>query len=512
MGKLSKCLVANILLFTLLLSVVASVATVSANLKVEYGPVQISTGGNDASPQIGVDSNGNVHVLWSSDDASTLMYMMFDSKGGVLIGETNLLVATTPATMHCNRPSMVIDADDDIHVIYHGFSHYDFILSSGYQTTYTLDSAEVMYLKLDPYEDDRDGDPADFYTITMIPETVISTKDEYKSRAANMDIDPYGRLHIAWFDNGTNRAAPPDWEVHYMVMNIFGGVLVPEQTVATGFTIDGDWSEAEIVADSQGNAHIYFVTAGWTGTTNAWRDIWYLMANGSDGSLLIAPTQITDSGQQWKHSQPAADTDSNDVLYFVYHDSRAEGGTKNSSMTEIYRFVVDPYLDDLSGDPADPNVIVIQQPAPLTAVDGFQSYMANIYIDASDNEHIVWTDLRDVDEGEIYYDQYPTIDQMRITNFDGTVAPTMWWEGQSSNRRAELAAVDGCTVYVTFNGEHDNGEYLDVYFMILSCAAAPVGGDLLLADKLLLLAPALVAIAASSVAVTSLLFYYRRRS
>jgi len=521
MEKWPKYFVANILLLTLFLSALATVSAQQSSI--EYGPVQISTGNDEETPLIGLDSRGNVHIVWASADDSTLMYMMFDSSGGVLIDETNLLVADTPQEYHSIRPSMVIDANDEIHVVYHGWSNYIDIAPSGYGDYDELRSAEVMYLKFNPYLDNMDGSPADFYTITTIPEMMISTEDEYKSRAANMDIDSSGRLHIAWFDGGTNPwdDSEPDWEIHYIAMDLNGNTVVNEQVLATGFETDGDWSEPEIVADSQGNAHIFFVTEGWTGSSNNWRDVWYLMADGSDGSLLIAPTQLTDSNEQWRHSQPAVDIDSKDMIHVAYHDSRGD-------MAEIYRFVVNPYLDDLSGNAADPNVIVTEQPAPITTDDGYQSYMANINIDAWDREHVVWKDARDTgpadesnhDVGEIYYSQYLTIGETRITHFNETgvsdiVRPAYWWE--SSNRRAQLAA--SCSrVYVTFNGAYENDPEdglakSDIFFMILGIppCTVPVGGELLIVDKFVVLAPVLAVIAASLVAATSFLFYYRRR-
>lgn len=440
--------------------------------------------------------------MWVNGYGVYLFYKMVDPNGNVLIDETNLNPCALSTTKHVRRPSIVIDSNNNLHVVFHGFSLYTQFSETEYSSRTDLDSTEVIYMKINPYLDDRDGSPANFFTITVIPETIISTDDGVKSRAPNIAIDAWQRLHVAWFDGDIWNIAG---EIHYLVMDTKGNELVSESTLATGFYTDVDWSEPEIVVDSLGNAHIFFVTEGWTGNTYNWRDIWYVMADGNDGSVLIAPTQLTDSGEQWKHSRPQVAIDSNDIIHVVYHDSRyqAIGGR-----AELFLFRVNPYLDDLSGDVADPSVIVTVPPTQLTTNDGYRSYLKNIAIDSGDREHIVWIDQRDFAPspdwgiGEVYYMLRGVVSETRLTYFNGEIYPAYWW--YSSGRNPDMA-VTCSRVYITFNGWNSTDGTSDIYLMILSVppCAAPVGGETLLINKLQLIVPYLLmlAIVAGTVSV-----------
>ncbi|RLI25554.1 hypothetical protein DRO57_03690 [Candidatus Bathyarchaeota archaeon] len=486
-------------LLTVLLSI-SVLVNATDEVTMIYGPEAISTGGDEETPQIALDSNGNVHIVWSSGE-TYLFYKMLDSDGNVLIDETNLNPCATPNSKHVRRPSIVIDSDDNIHVVFHGFSLYTQFGKTEYGGSITLDASEVIYIKFNPYLDDRDGDAANFYDITVIPETIISTDDGVKSRAPNIAIDAWQRLHVVWFDGDIWEC---EGEIHYLVMDTNGNELVSESVLADGFYTDVDWSEPEIVVDSSGNAHIFFVTEGWTGDTYNWRDIWYVMADDSDGSILIAPTQLTDSGEQWKHSRPQVAIDSNDVIHVVYHDSRyqATGG-----QAELFLFYVEPYLDDRDGDPADPSIIVTLPPTQLTSNDGYRSYLKNIAIDPGDREHIVWIDQRDFAPspnwgiGEVYYMLRDVVSETRLTYFDGEVYPAYWW--YSSGRNPDIA-VTCSRLYITFNGYNITEDTSDIYLMIVNvppCAITPVGGEVLAVNRLQLITPYLLVLALAVAAI-----------
>lgn len=458
-----------------------------------YGPTKISTLGGEETPVIAIDSNGNVHIVWTN--ATYLIYKMFDNVGNVLIDETILNPVANPHGPwpgHVRRPSMAIDAEDRLHIVFHGFSLYtDFGPGEYGGWTSLRPASEVIYVKIDPYSDDRDGDAADFFTITMIPETIISTDDRNKSRAPNI-AQRYGRLHVSWFDG-------PGWsnetEIHYLVLDLNGNEQVSESALAVDFHADVDWGEPEIVVDSNGNAHVFWVTEGWTGWSWDWRDVWYVMADGSDGSVLIAPTQLTDSGQQWRHSQPLVAINSGDIIHVAYHDSRYkdEGGE-----AELFMFKVEPYLDDRNGDSADPDVIVIEGPTQLTMNDGYRSFRNSIAIDPRDRVHIPWVDNR-TRYPEVHYMMIDCVPEERITFFEGDVYPTSWhW---SSGRRTEIAVTHDMA-YITFHGWDDIDHDYYIYLVILSvpyCTLErelePVGGEIAPANTLYMAAPYLTIIA-----------------
>jgi N-acetylneuraminic acid mutarotase len=485
-------------------------------VSVLYGPEKISTGGDEDTPQIAIDSQGNVHIVWvNGSNGYFLMYKMVDPDGNVLIEETNLNPCAANTSAHVRRPSMVIDSADNVHIVFHGFSQYSDFGTGEYGSRIDLRASEVIYLKVDPYLDDMNGDAADFYAITPMPETIISTDDAIRSRAPNIAIDSFGRLHVVWFDAGTSNR---DWrKIHYLVMDTSGSVLVAETPITLDMYIDIDWGEPEIATDSMGNAHVTYCRLWDNGTSAANRiydrEIFYMMIDGSTGSHLIDDTCITIIDGNASVRAVVA-VDSQDMVHVAWQDRRFYNlGTGEH---ELFYSQLDPSLDDQSGDAADPSVIRVISELLITSNDTYRTFLKNLAIDPGERVHITYkhmyglTDPQgdDWDRGQIHYqlrDSFgtPLIPNTRLTNFDTNTAPASWW--YSSGRNPAIAVT--CNrVYITFNVIPDNEAYdeSDIYLIILGvppCSEA-VGGEIIPIHALQLLTPyLLVLLAAGAVGI-----------
>ena len=187
---------------------------------------QISTGHSEEASSIALDHNGNLHIVWIGNNTANLYYMMVDRYGSILINETCLDPSPNATSRHARRASIGIDSDNNVHIVFH--SEYIYEPWPQYTNRRMLYQQEVLYSKINPYLDDLNGNPADYVDITVIPETIISTEDSSKSRAANVAVDLADNVHVVWFDNDT-------WadkgELHYLVMDVNGGVVVPETNV-----------------------------------------------------------------------------------------------------------------------------------------------------------------------------------------------------------------------------------------------------------------------------------------
>jgi len=430
----------------------------------EYDPVviykeltQISSGHLEEAPSIALDHNGNLHIVWIGNDTANLYYMMVDRYGNTLINETCLDPNMNATSSHVRRASIGVDSSNNVHIVFHAQSIYD--PWPDYTNYTTLYQQEVVYLKINPYLDDMDGSPANHADITVIPETIISTEDASKSRAANVAVDSSDRVHVVWFDNDTWAAMG---ELHYLVMDKDGVTVLPETNVTAGFYIDIDWSEPEIVVDSHGNAHVFFVTQDWTGS-GSWRDIWYTMIDGSTGNVLINNTQLTNSSDTWKHTRPFVDIDSHDMIHIAWHNSSTQ------PQTDIFYMKINPYLDDRSGDSADPDAIKVVDEMLISEDDGVQSFLANIAIDTHDMAHIIWINrFGGWDYTDIYYALVNAtgnkiIPETRITNMNGTLNFQEWF--YSSNRNPEIAVLDG-RIFIVDMARNLNTDYYDVWLTI----------------------------------------------
>jgi hypothetical protein len=421
---------------------------------------QISTMHKEEAPSIAFDHNGNLHIVWIGNNTANLYYVMVDRYGNVLINETCLDPNPNATSYHARRASIGIDSDNNVHIVFH--SQYTYEPWPDYTNRTSLDAHEVLYLKINPYLDNLDGSVADYAAITVIPETIISTNDGNNSRAANIAVDSENYIHVVWFDNNIKNAKG---ELHYLVMNSNGGIVVPETNVTAGFSTDVDWSEPEIVVDSQGDAHVFFVTSGWTNSDD-WRDIWYTMIDGSTGNVLINNTQLTNSSQTWRYSRPFVDTDSEDMIHIVWHDSRFY--SNGTGEHEIFYMKIDPYLDDRSGNSADPEAIKVVDETLISENDNVRSYLANIAVDKHGMANLVWINEWAGDYTDIYYALVNAtgdiiIPESRITNSNGTLDFAAWF--YSSNRNPEIAVDDG-RVFIVDMAYDLNTDYYDVWLTI----------------------------------------------
>ena len=416
---------------------------------------QISTGNQEENPSIALDHNGNLHIVWVGNSTANLCYMMVDNNGNILINETCLDPSPNATWGHVRRPSIGVDSNNNVHIVFHAQNIYE--PWPDHTNSTTLDSQEVVYLKINPYLADMNGSSANYVDITLIPETIISTRDNTKSRAPNLAVDSEDNVHVVWFDNETFST---QGELHYLVMNSTGGIIVPETNVASGFYTDVDWGEPEIVVDSYDNAHVFFVTEGWTGTTYSWRDIWYTMIDGSTGNVLINSTQLTNSSETWKYARPFIDIDSEDKIHIVWHDSRFKGN--GTGAEEIFYMEIDPYLDDRSEDSADPATIKVVDEMLVSENDYVKSYLANIAVDTQGMSHVVWINEWAGEYTDLYYAMVDSARNMlvpehRITHENGTLDFAAWFS--VADRGPQIAVANGRIFIVDMAQDLDNSYY-----------------------------------------------------
>jgi len=393
-----------------------------------------------------------------------------DSFGNILINETCLDPNPNATSYHVRRAKIDIDSENNIHIVFHGENVYE--PWPDYTNRIELDAHEVFYLKINPYLDDMDGSAADYVNITVIPETIISKDDGNKSRAANVAIDSEDNVHVAWFDKDISNWANLEGELHYLVMNQTGGIVVSETNVTAGFLTNVYWSEPEIVVDSQGNAHIFFVTSGWTGS-DGWRDIWYIMIDGNTGNVLINDTQLTDSNQTWRYSRPFVDIDSEEQIHIAWHDSRFY--SNGTGEHEIFYMKIDPYLDNRNGTSADPEAIKIVDEMLISNNDYVKSYLANIAVDEHGIAHLVWINEWTSGSGDIYYAQVNAtgdiiVPETRITYSKGILNFAEYY--YSYNRNPEIAVADW-RVFIVDMARDLSTNYYDVWLTIAFYDTAP---------------------------------------
>jgi len=316
-------------------------------------------------PDVAFDSNGNIHIVYSDDvdsDSREIWYTMLDSSGSTLIGDTQI---TADDDEHSVRPTIGVDSNNRVHIVWQDQG-----------------GTAIAYTKLNPYLDDRDGDPADPATITVVDDTTLAYDDvNYYQQWPRLAIDSAGNVNVVW--NSYYEG------IFYLQTDNNGNITVAEKMLKDCSTYYTYRSAADVAVDSNDNVHITW--SDYEDTDEY--EIYYMMLNGSDGSTLIDYTRMTPDDYEISKAS-TINVDSDDNVHLVWKDGRGDGQA-------VYYTKLNPGLDDQDGDAADPSAITLIDDKPVS-IDS-----ANVWVQwvSSDIQcgryiHIAWVDYYDAN---LYY-------------------------------------------------------------------------------------------------------------
>jgi len=439
------------------------------------GPEAVSTGHDEETSCVVVDAEGNAHIVWASEENTFLFYKMVDKDGIMLIDETNLNPCALPDTYHVRRPSIALDPSGGLHIVFHGWMLYTHLGATEYALRTDLLVSEVIYTKINPY-DYYEGGQSDINDLIVIPETILSTIDDVKSRAPNTALDPSNsRLHVVWYEGNDTSSL----SINYLVLDLDGNAITTEISLTSGLPLSVEWGEPEIALDPDGNAHIVYCysTLGYWGDD---REIFYTMVTETGGiaSTLIDDTEITVAdGVASVRAHLAVDSEG--MVHVVWHDKRLYDAATGEH--EIFYSKLNPSLDDQNGSSADPLVISVISEVLISSDNNRKSNHKNITIDEHDRIHVTWAEGEEWDwppDRDIYYALFEssggtltTVEpETVVMTGDDPFIPAYWWH--SSSRHPEIATY--CDrVYITFNVLDGINVYSDIYFTILSVPTPP---------------------------------------
>jgi len=227
---------------------------------VPYTVVADTDSGWQRRPFVAVDSNDNPHIVWNDNagtDGDEIFYAMLDGSDGSLLIDATLITPDDDERSH--RSDIVVDDEDMVHLFWSDCS----------------DPYEIFYTKLDPSQDDQDGDAADESQITVIDDTMLTMDDDEYSSVPQAAFR-CGYIHVTWKATG---GGPPD-DVFYMVLDTDGNIIVSERALTTGSTLDYTHYYADnvipVVVDANGKAH-----AAWCDDRDeGYCEIWYTSYQG----------------------------------------------------------------------------------------------------------------------------------------------------------------------------------------------------------------------------------------
>ena len=263
--------------------------------------------------QIAADSQGNVHIVWRN--SRTIYYMKLGNKGNVIIAGKSIGGGGTPYSCY---PSVAIDSNDNIHVIFNK----------------RLD--EVCYVKLD-----NNGNV--LKTIRV---------DGWGSSTSAIAMDSKNNVHLTWPNSG----------IKYAKLDNDGNKLVDNLKVSDIYK--SDETQPAIATDSADNVHLI-----WNTNTQ----IYYAKLD-SSGNIITTDKLVSNITGAWGYSYLSTVIDTKDNLHVVWQDSRDEN-------SEIYYKRLDNEGNCLSND------------IRLTSYGG-ASMSPSIAVDSNNKVHVVWYDNR----------------------------------------------------------------------------------------------------------------------
>ncbi|UCE74353.1 MAG: hypothetical protein JSV56_01245, partial [Methanomassiliicoccales archaeon] len=307
-------------------------------------------------PDIGCDSNDNIHIVWSDVRDSgpipniELYYEKLDNFGNTLVDETRITFA--PHNSH--YPSMTMDTSDNVNIAWVEQIDIMGVLQE-----------EIYYMKLD-----NNGN-------TLVDATALTDNDAEESLFPDIEVDSDGEVHIVWLDDRNETGTTQCQDVYYTKLDSNGNTLVDD----TKLFVRGDFHRPNIIVDSSDMIHMTCGSLpGWKG--NVYKQIYYMKLN-NIGVPVIDELRLTNDDGNASHPEFALDTEEN--LQMVWEDER-------HGNIELYYMKLDssgnPLLDELR----------------LT-VNSSKSVQPLIAIDGDDNANVVWADDRDYpdDRNEVYY-------------------------------------------------------------------------------------------------------------
>ncbi|MEE9410657.1 MAG: hypothetical protein V3V41_06995, partial [Candidatus Heimdallarchaeota archaeon] len=234
--------------------------------------VSTESNGNSVAPSIAIDENDNIHIVWrdptnylGSGSDWDIFYKQRFSNGTWKAAE----VVSTESTFNVIWLHIAVK-NDEAHVVYQDNTNY---LGSGSDN-------DIMYKKR-------------FINGTWTVAEVVSTESNLLSRFPFIVIDNDLNPHISWQDSTNYLSSGSDEDIFYKWKDSSTGIWSSAEIISTE-----SWAESQrvsMVIDDTGNKHlVYFDSSNYNGAGSD-RDIFYKSWNTSSSTWNAAEVISTES-------------------------------------------------------------------------------------------------------------------------------------------------------------------------------------------------------------------------
>lgn len=206
-------------------------------------------------PSLAVDSSGNVHIAWNDytdyAGAGTDIDIFYKRWNASTSSWTTTEVMSTESTAGSYQPSLAIDTLGDVHLAWHDDTDYG---GAG-------DLADIFYKRWNAS------------TSSWTTTEVVSTESTGSSLEPSLAVDPFGNVHMTWYDYTINYAESGiDHDIFYKRWDVSTSSWTTSEVVSTESTTGSVYPSLDV--DSLGDVHI------------TWLDWTEYAGSGTDGDIF----------------------------------------------------------------------------------------------------------------------------------------------------------------------------------------------------------------------------------
>ena len=286
------------------------------------------TWGGSQHRQITRDSNSNLYVVYSDTGAGSQMNIFLAKSTDQGQTWTSEAVTTDDSNWQ-GGPSIAIDGEDNIHVVWNGY------------TTNSPANNQIRYRK---------------YTSSWQPIEELTTEANRPQEYPSIAIDSQDNIHVAW--DGNTAGSPVNYQIRYRKYTSSWQAI---EEITSNANFDQIWNS--IAIDSQDNIHVVWrgAVSGLNASqiryrerTNSWQPI----------------VELTNDNNNWQDS-PAIAIDSQDNIHVVWY-----GNTVGSPVNNQIRYR--KYTSSW------------QAIEEITSNANYNQVLPTIALDSHDNIHFAW--------------------------------------------------------------------------------------------------------------------------
>ena len=287
------------------------------------------------NPSLGVDSSGNVYVIW---------WDRTDYNGAG--SDTDVFFRRYDASSSSWSPTHIISTGSD------GFSSYSDIGVD------SLGNAHIIFRDNHTNYISSGSDIDIFHrmwnatSLSLHSVDVVSTESTSHSINPSIDMDSEGNTHIAWQDATDYGGADSGYDIFYKFWNVtsLSWSLSEVASTETPFTISAD--SPTLAVDSLGHIHVVWSQYNASLPPGVDKDLLYNFRNATDSSWNITEVVSTESTANAWNNEISTDLYGN--VHFTWMDNTFFGGSGGD--TDIfYKRLALSHLSATILDPIVPN-------------------------------------------------------------------------------------------------------------------------------------------------------------